>query len=80
MTVELQQQRSLDQGFVAVGTARTGKDGGYLFTIPRLWTTTRYRVVTRTQTVATSPEVTVRVAAVRAAHPRPPPRAASVRA
>ena len=58
MTVELQQQRP--QGFVAVGTARTGKDGGYLFTIPKLWTTTRYRVVTRTQAVATSPEVTVR--------------------
>jgi hypothetical protein len=60
MTVELQQQRPQDQGFVEVGTARTGNDGGYLFTIPRLWETTRYRVVTRTQAVATSAVVTVR--------------------
>jgi hypothetical protein len=60
MTVELQQQRPQDQGFVEFGTARTGRDGGYLFTIPQLWTTTRYRVVTRTQKVATSPEVTAR--------------------
>ena len=61
MTVELQQQRfPQDQGFVEVGTARTGSDGGYLFTIPRLWTTTRYRVVTRTQVVVTSPEATAR--------------------
>lgn len=61
MTVELQQQRfPLDQGFSAMSTARTGSDGGYLFTIPQLWTTTRYRVLTRTQVVATSPEVTAR--------------------
>ncbi len=60
MTVELQQQRPQDQGFVEFGTARTGRDGGYLFTIPQLWTTTRYRVVTRTQKVVTSPEVTAR--------------------
>ena len=61
MTVELQQQRlPQDQGFVTAGTARTGRDGGYLFTIPQLWTTTRYRVLTRTQVVATSPEVTAR--------------------
>jgi hypothetical protein len=58
MTVELQQEQ--DQGFVAVGTARTGRDGGYLFTIPQLYATTRYRVVTRTQVVATSPVVTAR--------------------
>jgi hypothetical protein len=45
---------------VTAGTARTGRDGGYLFTIPQLWKTTRYRVVTRTQVVATSPEVTAR--------------------
>jgi hypothetical protein len=60
MTVELQQQRAQDQGFVKLDTARTGNDGGYLFTIPRLWETTRYRVVTSTQAVATSSVVTVR--------------------
>jgi hypothetical protein len=58
MTVELQEER--EQGFVATGTARTGRDGGYLFTIPQLYATTRYRVVTRTQVVATSPVVTAR--------------------
>jgi hypothetical protein len=60
MTVELQQQRPQDEGFVELDTARTGRDGGYLFTIPKLWTTTRYRVVTRTQAVATSPIATAR--------------------
>ena len=59
MTVELQQQRPQDAGFVEADTARTGNDGGYLFTIPKLWETTRYRVVTRTQAVATSATVTV---------------------
>jgi hypothetical protein len=59
MTVELQRQRPQDQAFVEADTARTGNDGGYLFTIPKLWETTRYRVVTRTQAVATSPTVTV---------------------
>jgi hypothetical protein len=71
MTVELQQQRPQDQGFAEVGTARTGRDGGYLFTIPKLWTTTRYRVVTRTQAVATSPVATARSrvrAGIRARH------------
>jgi hypothetical protein len=71
MTVELQQQRPQDSGFVEAGTARTGNDGGYLFTIPKLWTTTRYRVVTRTQVVVTSPEVTARSrvrAGIRARH------------
>jgi hypothetical protein len=58
MTVELQQEQA--QGFVEAGTARTGRDGGYLFTIPQLYATTRYRVVTRTQVVATSPVVTAR--------------------
>jgi hypothetical protein len=61
LTVTLEQQRvALDQDFTAVGTARTGSDGGYLFTIPRLWTTTRYRVRTQTATVATSPVATAR--------------------
>jgi hypothetical protein len=60
MTVELQQQRPQDQDFVTAGTTRTGNDGGYLFTIPKLWATTRYRVITRTLVVATSPVVTAR--------------------
>ena len=61
MTVALEQQRvPADSGFSQVDTARTGRDGGYLFTIPKLWTTTRYRVVTRTQVVATSPVATAR--------------------
>ena len=71
MTVELQQQRPQDQGFVELDTARTGRDGGYLFTIPKLWTTTRYRVITRTQAVATSPVATARSrvrAGIRARH------------
>ena len=59
MTVALQQQRfPLDQDFTQVATARTGRDGGYLFTIPALWSTTSYRVVTQTQAVATSPVAT----------------------
>ena len=40
-----------DQDFTQVSTARTGRDGGYLFTIPALWSTTSYRVVTQTQAV-----------------------------
>ena len=72
LTLELQQQRiPQDQDFTVVGTARTGNDGGYLFTIPKLLTTTRYRVVTRTQTVVTSPEATARSrvrAGIRARH------------
>ena len=63
MTVALQQQRfPLDQDFTQLTTARTGSDGGYLFTIPALYTTTRYRVVTQTQVVATSPVATARSA------------------
>jgi hypothetical protein len=61
MTVELQaQRRGIDQDFRVADTARTGRDGGYLFTIPKLWTSTRYRVLTRTQVVATSPVATAR--------------------
>ncbi len=63
LTVALQQQRfPLDQDFTQLTTARTGSDGGYLFTIPALYTTTRYRVVTQTQVVATSPVATARSA------------------
>jgi hypothetical protein len=59
MTVALQQQRfPVDQDFTQVSTARTGRDGGYLFTIPALWSTTSYRVVTQTRAVATSPVAT----------------------
>jgi hypothetical protein len=61
LTVMLEHQRvGLDPDFTAVETTRTGSDGGYLFTIPQLWTATRYRVRTQTQTVATSPVVTAR--------------------
>jgi hypothetical protein len=61
MTVRLEQQRfPVDQGFTQVDTARTGSDGGYLFTIASLYGTTRYRVSTSTQVVATSPVTTVR--------------------
>jgi hypothetical protein len=63
LTVALQHQRfPLDQDFTQLTTARTGSDGGYLFTIPALYTTTRYRVVTQTQVVATSPVATARSA------------------
>ena len=61
LTVALQQQRFLvDQDFTQVGTARTGSDGGYLLTIPALFGTTRYRVVTQTQVPVTSGVVTAR--------------------
>jgi hypothetical protein len=66
LTVALEQQRfPFDVGFKEVGTARTSRDGGYLFTIDNLWGATRYRVSTRTQTIISSPVVTAR-AAVRA--------------
>lgn len=72
MTVRLEQQRfPVDQDFTQVDTARTGRDGGYLFTIPSLYGTTRYRVSTSTQVVATSPVATARSAVkvgVRARH------------
>ena len=75
MTVALEQQRlGVDPGFSETATARTGSDGGYLFTIPRLWTTTSYRVVTKTQVVATSPVATAR-SRVTGRRPRPPRRA-----
>jgi hypothetical protein len=61
MTVELLQQRvGIDQDFRPLSTARTGRDGGYLFTIPQLFQTTRYRVRTQTQVVVTSPDATAR--------------------
>ena len=63
MTVALEQQRFLvDQGFTPLATAVTGRDGGYLFTIPALFGTTRYRVITQTQTPVTSGVVTARSA------------------
>lgn len=72
LTVALQQQRfPLDQDFMPLATARTGSDGGYLFTIPAVYTTTRYRVVTQTQVPVTSPVATARSAVkvgVRARH------------
>lgn len=61
LTLTLEQQRlGIDADFTALDTARTGSDGGYLFTIPRLWASTRYRVRTQTQTPVTSSVVTAR--------------------
>jgi len=66
LTVALEQQRfPFDVGFKEIDTARTSRDGGYLFAVDNLWGTTRYRVSTRTQTIVSSPVVTAR-AAVRA--------------
>jgi hypothetical protein len=63
MTIALEQQRfPLDQTFTQLDTARTGSDGGYLFTVPELFGTTRYRVVTQTHVPVTSPVVTARSA------------------
>jgi hypothetical protein len=63
LTVDLQQEQfPFGTGFKDVGTARTSRSGGYLFDIDNLWTTTRYRVATRTQTVIMSPTVTARSA------------------
>jgi hypothetical protein len=66
LTVALEQQRfPFDVAFNEIATARTSKDGGYLFTIDSLLGATRFRVLTRTQNIVTSPVVTAR-AAVRA--------------
>jgi hypothetical protein len=63
LTVALEHQRfPLDQEFQELSTARTGKDGGYVFLVDHLWSTTRYRVVTRTTVAAVSPVVTARSA------------------
>jgi hypothetical protein len=63
LTVALQQQRfPLDLDFTPLATARTGRDGGYLFAIPALYTTTNYRVVTQTQVAVASPVATARSA------------------
>jgi hypothetical protein len=63
LTVALEQQRfPFDVAFNEIGTARTSKDGGYLFTIDSLFGATRFRVLTRTQQVVASPVVSARVA------------------
>jgi hypothetical protein len=63
MTLSLQQQRfPLDQDFTQFTTVRTGKEGRFLFTVPTLYTTTRYRVVTQTPTAVASPIATARSA------------------
>jgi hypothetical protein len=63
MTLALQQEQfPFGQGFREVRTTRTGRDGGYLFTIDNLWSATRFCVVSRTQPVTTSPVVTANVA------------------
>jgi hypothetical protein len=61
LTVALQQQRfPVDAGFTPLATTRTGSDGGYLFAIPALYTTTSYRVVTQTPIPVTSAVATAR--------------------
>jgi hypothetical protein len=58
--VALQAQRfPFDRDFTEVARATAGSDGGYLFRIANQWETTRYRVVTRTTVVATSPVLEV---------------------
>jgi hypothetical protein len=48
--------------FAPIASARTGRDGGYLFRIDDLWRTTRYRAVTQTQTGVVSPVAEARSA------------------
>jgi hypothetical protein len=63
LTVALEQQRfPFDVGFKEIATARTSTGGGYLFTIDNLFGATRFRVLTRTQTIVSSPIVTARAA------------------
>ena len=63
LTVALEQQRfPFDVGYNEIATGRTSRDGGYLFTIDSLLGATRFRVLTRTQTIITSPVVTARTA------------------
>ena len=58
MPLALQAQRfPYDAGFVEVARRSTGTDGGYAFQVGHQWTSTRYRVVTRTKVVAVSPTV-----------------------
>lgn len=70
--IALEAQRfPFDAGFVEVGRTSAGDDGGYLFSVDDVWTTTRYRAVTRTPVPAVSPVVTAFsrvVAGARARH------------
>jgi hypothetical protein len=63
MTIRLEQQPfPFGAGFTQVGTTHASRDGGYLFSVDHVWTLTRYRVVTDTQTPLTSAVLTVRSA------------------
>jgi hypothetical protein len=56
MPIALQAQAfPFDRDFQEIARTSTGNDGGYIFRVANLWTTTRYRVVTRTRVVAMSP-------------------------
>jgi hypothetical protein len=58
MPLALQARRfPYDAGFVEIARRSTGTDGGYAFQVAHQWTSTRYRVVTRTKVVAVSPTV-----------------------
>jgi hypothetical protein len=49
------QRFPFDAGFAEVARRTSGNDGGYAFQVANQWTTTRYRVVTRTRVVTYSP-------------------------
>jgi hypothetical protein len=49
------QRFPFDAGFAEVARRTAGTDGGYAFQVAHQWTTTRYRVVTRTRVVTYSP-------------------------
>jgi hypothetical protein len=54
LTLEAQ-RFPFDAGFTELARRSAGTDGGYAFQVAHQWTTTRYRVVTRTRVVAISP-------------------------
>jgi hypothetical protein len=61
MPLRLEQQAfPFATGFTAVRTTRASRDGGYLFSVDHVWTLTRYRVVTETQTPVASSVLTLR--------------------
>jgi hypothetical protein len=71
MPLALQAQRfPFDGGFQEIARTSTGNDGGYLFRVANLWATTRYRVVTRTRVVVTSPVAEARSAVLAGARVR----------
>jgi hypothetical protein len=71
MTLALEQERfPFGTGFAEVRTTHAGSDGGYLFSVDNVWSLTRFRVVTRTQSPVTSTVLAVRVAPRTSVHTR----------